>query len=49
MTAMVEDLDNGDVAETVKTYFEESKNLKPIKKSTLSIQEVRKLKIPSVI
>ncbi len=37
---MVEDLEQGDVAETVKTFFEEGKRSTPLKKSTLSIQEV---------
>ncbi|KAK7093638.1 hypothetical protein V1264_007347 [Littorina saxatilis] len=37
---MVEDLDQGDVAETIKVAFEKSKLLMPAKKSTLSLQEV---------
>ena len=37
---MVEDLEQGDVAETVKSFFEESKHIKAQKKSNLSIQEV---------
>ncbi|XP_059161186.1 DNA ligase 3-like isoform X2 [Physella acuta] len=39
---MVEDLDQGDVAETVRIFFEESKIITPQKKSTLSLQEVDK-------
>uniref|UniRef100_K1Q677 DNA ligase 3 n=1 Tax=Magallana gigas TaxID=29159 RepID=K1Q677_MAGGI len=37
---MVADLDQGDVAETVRLYFEESKRLPPQKKSLLSLQQV---------
>ncbi|KAH9495827.1 DNA ligase 3 [Bulinus truncatus] len=37
---MVEDLEKGDVAETIRIYFEESKILSPLKKSDLSISEV---------
>ena len=37
---MLEDLDQGDVAETVKIFFEASKILSPVKKATLSIQDV---------
>ncbi|KAK7476103.1 hypothetical protein BaRGS_00032657 [Batillaria attramentaria] len=37
---MVDDLDQGDVAETVKVAFEKSQLLTPPKKSTLSLQEV---------
>ncbi|ESO91269.1 hypothetical protein LOTGIDRAFT_228755 [Lottia gigantea] len=37
---MVEDLDKGDVAETIKTFFEQSKTLEPQRKSKLSIQQV---------
>ncbi|CAG5129065.1 unnamed protein product, partial [Candidula unifasciata] len=37
---MVADLDQGDVAETIRWAFEESKVLPPQKKSTLSLQEV---------
>ncbi|CAL1532894.1 unnamed protein product, partial [Lymnaea stagnalis] len=40
---MTEDLDNGDVAETIRIFFEESKVITPQKKSTLSLQEVDKL------
>lgn len=36
----MEDLEQGDVAETVRKFFEESKQLPPIKKSTLSLQDV---------
>ena len=38
---MLEDLDQGDVAETVKIFFEASKILAPVKKATLSLQDVR--------
>ncbi|XP_060578412.1 DNA ligase 3-like, partial [Ruditapes philippinarum] len=38
--AMLEDLDQGDVAETVKVFFEQSKVLPPQKKCALTIQEV---------
>ncbi|XP_076451969.1 DNA ligase 3-like [Babylonia areolata] len=37
---MIEDLDQGDVAETVRVSFESSKLLMPAKKSALSLQEV---------
>jgi DNA ligase-3 len=37
---MLTDLEKGDVAETVKVFFEESTKLPPGKKSTLSLQEV---------
>ena len=37
---MVEDLDKGDVAETVKSYFEQNSRVKPQTKSTLSNHEV---------
>ncbi|XP_042220055.1 DNA ligase 3-like isoform X2 [Homarus americanus] len=37
---MMEDLEQGDVAETVSTFFERSAMLPPAKKSILSIQEV---------
>ncbi|KAL3861294.1 hypothetical protein ACJMK2_007333 [Sinanodonta woodiana] len=37
---MTEDLNQGDVAETIKIFFDESRLVKPQKKSTLSIQEV---------
>ncbi|GFS06592.1 DNA ligase [Elysia marginata] len=39
---MTDDLDQGDVAETIRIFFEESKVLVPQKKSTLSLQEVDK-------
>ncbi|KAH3741324.1 DNA ligase 3-like isoform X2 [Dreissena polymorpha] len=38
--AMLEDLEQGDVAETVKIFFEQSATLPPQKKCTLSIQDV---------
>ncbi|XP_068246196.1 DNA ligase 3 [Palaemon carinicauda] len=37
---MLEDLENGDVAETVRVFFEKSSVLSPVKKSNLSIQDV---------
>ena len=37
---MLEDLDQGDVAETVKIFFDASKKLAPVKKSDLSIHDV---------
>ena len=37
---MVEDLENGDVAETVKVFFEKSAVCEPQTKSVLTIQEV---------
>ncbi|KAK8754289.1 hypothetical protein OTU49_015415, partial [Cherax quadricarinatus] len=37
---MIEDLEKGDVAETVREFFERSTVLPPIKKSILSIQDV---------
>jgi len=37
---MIEDLEQGDVAETVALFFDKSSNVKPLKKSTLSLQEV---------
>jgi DNA ligase 3 len=37
---MIEDLEQGDVAETVALFFEKSKKCPPQKKGTLSIQEV---------
>ncbi|XP_071109964.1 DNA ligase 3-like [Haliotis cracherodii] len=40
LKAMVEDLDQGDVAETVRVFFETNKNVEPLKKSILSLQEV---------
>nr|XP_020454233.1 DNA ligase 3 [Monopterus albus]XP_020454234.1 DNA ligase 3 [Monopterus albus]XP_020454235.1 DNA ligase 3 [Monopterus albus] len=38
--AMVRDLDQGDVSETVRLFFEESKSFLPAAKSLLTIQEV---------
>ncbi|WAR14439.1 DNLI3-like protein [Mya arenaria] len=40
--AMLEDLEQGDVAETVKMFFEKSTALPPQKKCTLTLQEVDK-------
>jgi len=37
---MIEDLEQGDVAETIALFFDKSNNVKPQKKSTLSLQEV---------
>ncbi|KAB7504683.1 hypothetical protein Anas_09677 [Armadillidium nasatum] len=37
---MLEDLEKGDIAETVRVYFESSKFLPPVKKSVLTLQEV---------
>ncbi|XP_061196299.1 DNA ligase 3-like [Saccostrea echinata] len=37
---MIADLDQGDVAETVRLYFEQSKRLSPQKKSTLTLPQV---------
>ena len=37
---MLEDLEQGDVAETVRVFFEKSKHLQPAKKSNLTIQDV---------
>ncbi|KAF0294238.1 DNA ligase 3 [Amphibalanus amphitrite] len=39
---MIEDLEQGDVAETVRVFFEQSKSVLPAKKSTLSLQDVDK-------
>ena len=36
----MEDLEQGDVAETVSKFFEESRQLPPVKKSNLSLQDV---------
>lgn len=36
----MEDLEQGDVAETVRKFFEESQQLPPVKKSILSLQDV---------
>ncbi|KAM4727190.1 DNA ligase 3 [Anableps anableps] len=38
--AMVQDLEQGDVSETVRMFFEESKSFRPAAKSLLTIQEV---------
>jgi len=40
LTEMSDHLDQGDVADTVKVYFEKSKKLVPQKKSSVSLQEV---------
>ncbi|XP_075237081.1 DNA ligase 3 isoform X2 [Lycorma delicatula] len=37
---MLEDLEKGDVAETVRVYFEKSTTCIPLKKSSLTVQEV---------
>nr|BDT62823.1 MAG: DNA ligase 3-like protein [Metapenaeus joyneri majanivirus] len=37
---MLEDLEQGDVAETIRTFFENSSKLPPANKATLSIQDV---------
>lgn len=39
---MIEDLEKGDVAETIRIFFEKSNNinLKPSKKSTLTLSKV---------
>lgn len=37
---MLEDLEQGDVAETISKYFEFNTKIKPSKKSLLTIQEV---------
>ncbi|KFM79410.1 hypothetical protein X975_04361, partial [Stegodyphus mimosarum] len=37
---MLEDLEQGDVAETIKVFFESSKSFPPESKSTLTLQEV---------
>lgn len=38
---MIEDLEQGDVAETIRKFFEDESNiLPPIKKSNLSIQDI---------
>ncbi|XP_074662069.1 DNA ligase 3-like isoform X2 [Tubulanus polymorphus] len=42
-SAMLDDLDNGDVAETIKVFFEKSTNIQCAKKSFLSIQDVDKI------
>ncbi|XP_023218097.1 DNA ligase 3-like [Centruroides sculpturatus] len=40
--SMLEDLENGDVAETIRIFFEESASCQPIKKSNLTLKEVDK-------
>ena len=40
LSDMSEHLDQGDVAETVRVYFEKSTKLPPQNKSTISLQEV---------
>ncbi|GAB1605965.1 DNA ligase 3 [Argonauta hians] len=40
---MVEDLNQGDVAETIRIFYETSKKLVPQKKSTITLQEVDQL------
>ena len=43
--AMLEDLEQGDVAQTIKTFFERSSTVKPNTTSELTLQEVsRKIK-----
>ena len=37
---MLEDLENGDVAETIRLFFEQSAALRPPKKSTILVAEV---------
>uniref|UniRef100_T1IZP4 DNA ligase n=1 Tax=Strigamia maritima TaxID=126957 RepID=T1IZP4_STRMM len=37
---MIEDLEDGDAAETIKTFYEKSTLCPPIKKSTLTLQEI---------
>lgn len=39
---MTENLEEGDVAQTIHDFFEQSKYIKPCKKSVLSIQQVDK-------
>ena len=39
---MLEHLEKGDVAETVRIFFEDSEKLKPAKKSTLTLYDVDK-------
>lgn len=38
--AMLESLEQGDVAETVRIFFEQSRKVKPAKKGCLSLQQV---------
>lgn len=44
---MVTDLEQGDVSETVRKFYEESKHTPPIKKSVLSIYDVSWLQYTS--
>lgn len=37
---MLEDLEKGDIAETVRIFFEASQTLRPLSKSILTIQQV---------
>jgi len=37
---MLEHLEQGDVAETVRVFFEKGRHVQPAKKSTLSLQDV---------
>lgn len=37
---MLEHLEQGDVAETVRVFFEKSRHVQPAKKATLSLQDV---------
>ena len=37
---MLTDLEQGDVASTVSSFFEESRHIQPAKKATLTIQDV---------
>lgn len=39
---MLEHLEKGDVAETIKIFFEKSNNIKPADKSTLTLSQVDK-------
>ncbi|XP_967954.1 DNA ligase 3 [Tribolium castaneum] len=38
--AMLEHLEQGDVSETIQVFYERSKSFKPVKKSTLTLQQV---------
>ena len=40
LTDMIEDLENGDVAETVALFFDKSRNVLPSKKSVLTVHQV---------
>lgn len=37
---MLEDLEKGDVAETIKIFFEKSNSIKPAEKSILTLRKV---------